>query len=65
MSERSDHDLLISMDTKLDIALGSLADHEKRIRSIERRIWTLSTAAGLAGSTLAFVLDHITLKGML
>ena len=34
---RSDHDLLIVMNTKLDVALGQLADHQAQIRVLEAR----------------------------
>lgn len=34
---RSDHDLLIAMNTKLDIALNRQEDQERRIRDVESR----------------------------
>lgn len=34
---RSDHDLLIAMNTKLDIALTRQDDQERRIREVESR----------------------------
>lgn len=38
---------LARMETKLDNALHSQADHERRIRSLEARSWPLPSAAVL------------------
>lgn len=34
---RTDHDLLIAMNTKLDIALSRVDDQERRLREVEAR----------------------------
>lgn len=50
MSEDSDHDRLVKIETKLDIFLY---DHEKRLRKIERWMWAVAGAAGAGGGVLA------------
>ncbi len=56
---RTDHDLLVRMETKLDIMLGSVADHEKRLRSLEARGWALAAAATVLGSGGELGLDRL------
>lgn len=50
--DRSDRDLLVAAVTKLDLLLESNADHEQRLRSLERRVPTLAAAATALGSIL-------------
>ena len=47
---RTDHDLLVRMETKLDVMLASVADHEKRLRSVEARMYALAASATVLGS---------------
>lgn len=35
MSELTDHDLLITIATKIDTFMGSIRDHERRLRRLE------------------------------
>jgi hypothetical protein len=51
-SDRSDRDLLVTAVTMLDqlVALG--ADHEQRLRTLERRVPSLAAIATAAGSLL-------------
>lgn len=49
---RSLHDAVTRMDTKLDGLAGqsvTIADHENRIRSLERGRWPLPSLAALTG----------------
>jgi hypothetical protein len=39
--------------------LPDIADHETRLRQLERRAWTLAGAATVAGATLAQVVERI------
>jgi len=62
-SNMSDHDLLISMNTKLDTMLATVADHETRMRRLERWFWVstgMAAAAGASGSAIAqsFMATH-------
>jgi len=50
MAEKSDHDLLVEMNVKLDQALATDKDHEDRIRGLERWRWLLTGGAALAGT---------------
>lgn len=42
-------DLLVEIKTKLDIALTNQADHETRLRALERSKWVAVGAAAAAG----------------
>jgi hypothetical protein len=57
--EPDDHDLLISINAKLDQALIRTADHETRIRSLEKWIWGAAGVAGVAGATGASVIGKL------
>ena len=57
--QKSDHDLLIEISTKLDTALRQGGDHETRIRSIERKIYGMSGAATIAGAILGLIADKL------
>lgn len=46
---QEDHDLLVKIDTKLDVAINRVDDHEIRIRSLERHRWLWIGAATAAG----------------
>jgi hypothetical protein len=37
MTDETIRDLLIEIKTRLDVALGQLADHEARVRTVESR----------------------------
>lgn len=49
MSEESVRDLLIEIKTRLDMALTQQADHEIRIRALERTKWLAVGMAAAAG----------------
>jgi hypothetical protein len=55
----SDHDLLIAMNTKLDMVLLTSTDHETRVRRLERWFWIVAgmAAASGAGISTAFGLS--------
>jgi len=57
--DRSDHDLLIEMNTKLDLLVNSDADKETRIRSLERARYTLAGMAALGGGALGVIGQRI------
>jgi hypothetical protein len=57
--ERTDHDLLIEMNTKLDVALGQIKDHEGRMRKVEFKLWSLSGLAALLGAGIGSGLTGI------
>ncbi len=49
-------DRLVRIETKLDRALADQADHEQRIRKVERVVWIaagVAAAAGAAGGSVA------------
>lgn len=50
--DRSDRDLLVMTVTKLDQLVQASADHEERLRTLERRVPTLAAAATAIGSLL-------------
>lgn len=52
---------LVRIETKLDIALKTHEDHEDRLRSIERKVWSVSGAMGLASFALTLLAKKIGL----
>lgn len=46
--------------TALEKANGPNADHESRIRSLERIIWIATGAAGAGGGVVGALLSHFT-----
>lgn len=46
-----------AIDAKLDHALGRSADHEKRIRAVEKKVWTLSTITSAVGVLLGWAIS--------
>lgn len=58
-----DHEVitrLTRIETKLEMWLASHADHESRIRSLERKIWLAMGAAAVGGGTLSQLIQHLT-----
>lgn len=49
---------LVRIETKLDLATGNHADHELRIRRLERAVWVASGAAATVGGTLGTLLGR-------
>jgi len=43
---------LVRIETKLDMALGRVEDHEGRLRQIERAIWRAAGVAAAIGGTI-------------
>lgn len=50
---------LARIETKLDVWHTTHADHETRIRSLERKIWLAMGAAAVGGGTLAQVVPQL------
>ncbi len=42
--------ILARIETKLDAALSDLADHETRIRKLERNMWAFAGGATIVGA---------------
>ena len=51
-TEREVLDRLVSIETKLDIAISRVDDHESRVRRLERVVWIAAGAASAAGGVL-------------
>lgn len=51
-----DHDLLIRLDTKMDMVLTNDADKERRLRAVERRLWYMGGCSGAIGVGLTYLL---------
>lgn len=49
MTDETIRDLLIEIKTRLDVALTQQADHEVRLRALERTKWLAIGAATAAG----------------
>ena len=49
MTDETIRDLLIEIKTKLELALTQQADHETRIRALEKSKWLAVGAAAAAG----------------
>ncbi len=50
---------LVRIETKLDQALATHADHEARIRRLERVVWGAASAAATGGAGIAAFLTKI------
>ena len=50
MGEHETAVALVRIETKLDIAITNSADHESRIRSLERKLWMVAGAAAVGGA---------------
>jgi len=53
---------LVRIETKLDLANNNHADHEARIRKLERTVWVASGAAATVGGTLGTLLAQFLNK---
>lgn len=51
---------LARIETKLDQALANHADHESRIRRLERALWMVGGLASAGGGSLGALLTHLT-----
>ena len=54
-------------DVRIDVAvikesLPDIADHESRLRSLEKRVWSFAGLATLAGATLSAVIDRLLIN---
>lgn len=49
------YDKLLEVDKKVDPLPATVADHEKRIRAIETRVWTAVGAVGLIALMSPFI----------
>jgi hypothetical protein len=60
VSEPTVGERLARIETKLDQALASHADHENRIRRLERALWMVGGFAAAGGGSLGALLTHLT-----
>lgn len=51
---------LVRIETKLDMMVPTNADHEARIRSLEKYKWLLVGAAGALGGGVSTLLDLLS-----
>lgn len=51
---------LARLETKVDALLAGNADHERRIRTVEKSLWTFAGAASLLGAVLSFFATKLT-----
>lgn len=60
---RQDRDLLIRLDQKVDYLhqkVSSLTDdHEKRIRSLEKKVWGASAIALVGSTIISYIIEFI------
>lgn len=47
------------METKLDNVLASSADHETRIRKLERALWAVGGAGAVSGGGIAALVSRL------
>jgi len=59
MVPSNDHDLLIAMNTKLDVMLTSVSDHEVRMRRLERWFWVAAGMAAASGAGVSALVSTI------
>jgi len=59
----NDHDLLIAMNTKLDIMLTTSADHETRMRRLERWFWIAAGMAAASGAGISAAISTLVGSG--
>lgn len=51
---------LIRIETKFDMVIATQADHEGRLRTLERAFWRLAGAAAVGGGVVGAVASLIT-----
>ena len=57
--EREVLDRLVSIETKLDISISRVDDHETRIRRLERAVWIAAGAAAAGGGVIGSLAQQI------
>ena len=57
--DTNERDMLIRMETKLDVVLAGHTDHESRLRRLERVQWKMSGAASVIGGLIAAGITHV------
>lgn len=57
--EREVLDRLVSIETKLDISISRVDDHEARIRRLERAVWIAAGAAAAGGGVVGSIVRQI------
>lgn len=59
--QMSDHDLLIVIATKLDAYMATSNDHDRRLRSLERWMWSIppTLLMAIAAVVAAVVQGHV------
>jgi hypothetical protein len=57
--EREVLDRLVSIETKLDLSIGRVDDHETRLRRLERTVWIAAGVAAAGGGAVGAVARQI------
>lgn len=57
--EREVLDRLVSIETKLDVSISRVDDHETRIRRLERAVWVAAGAAAAGGGVIGSLAQQI------
>lgn len=57
--EREVLDRLVSIETKIDVSIGRVDDHEARIRRLERAVWVAAGAAAAGGGVIGSLAQQI------
>jgi hypothetical protein len=57
--EREVLDRLVSIETKLDISISRVDDHETRLRRLERAVWIAAGAAAAGGGVIGSLAQQI------
>lgn len=56
---REVYDAVVGLKVELDGIPKIAADHENRIRDLERRVWSYSSIAAIAGAGLAQLISYL------
>lgn len=57
--EREVLDRLVSIETKLDISISRVDDHETRLRRLERAVWVAAGAAAAGGGVVGSIAQQL------
>ena len=60
---QTDHDLLVVINTKLDILVNNVTDHESRLRRLELKLYGLSGVATVLGAGLGVGVSQVIGRG--
>jgi hypothetical protein len=56
---REVYDVVVGLKVELDGIPKIAADHENRIRDLERKVWSYSGLAAIAGAVIAQVISYL------